>query len=94
MSERESSTTAAKVTNSLLHEMPSSLSPDALLGSPGNAGQPLEGPLQSSAIRPGGVEILVVIVLLKFLYKKKTRSFAHYRKEHVRGPAVYLTSAF
>jgi hypothetical protein len=39
----------------------------ALLGSPGDVGEPLEGTLQTSAICPRGAEILVVIVLLKFL---------------------------
>jgi hypothetical protein len=46
----------------------------ALLGFPGDVGQPLEGTPQTSAICPRGVEILVVIVLLKFLYNSNAKS--------------------
>jgi len=58
-----------------------SLCADALLRSPGNVGQPLERALQTSAIRPGGVEILVVSVLLKFLHNKHTG-------KHMLGGAI------
>ena len=44
-----------------------------LLRFPGNVAEPLEGPLQTSAIGPGGVEILVVIVLLKFLHRTNNK---------------------
>lgn len=41
--------------------------PASSLGAPRDVAQPLESPLQTSAIGPGGVKILVVIILFKFL---------------------------
>lgn len=37
---------------------------------PGDVVQTLKVPLQTAAVGPGGVEILVVIVLLKFLKQR------------------------
>jgi hypothetical protein len=60
--------------SSQLHVTLSSVLSAALFGFPGDVGQPLEGTPQTSAICPRGVEILVIIVLLKFLYNRNAAS--------------------
>jgi hypothetical protein len=69
--ERQTNWTPTTVTDWQLQVSSFSLYVDALLRFPGNVGQPLEWTFQTSAIRPGGVEIMVVSVLLKFLHNKQ-----------------------